>query len=263
MVLAIIISTMKIISWNVNGLRATLKSGAFDNLESFEPDILCLQEIKIQNFQFQSSLLDSPRFLNYHVYLNSARKRGYSGVAVYSKKKPLSVEYKLGLQRFDEEGRMLKLKYSDFILINVYLPHGGRQKENLGYKLEAYEHLLKYLRKIKNQKILLMGDFNVAHQEIDLARPKENQNNTMFTQKERKQIVQLIKLGFSDTFRKFHKEGEHYTWWPYFANTRERNLGWRIDYAFTSKSLTPKIKNAFILSEIKGSDHCPIGVEII
>jgi len=108
-----------------------------------------------------------------------------------------------------------------------------------------------------------MGDFNVAHQEIDLARPKENQNNTMFTQKERKQIVQLIKLGFSDTFRKFHKEGEHYTWWPYFANARERNLGWRIDYAFTSKSLTPKIKNAFILSEIKGSDHCPIGVEII
>ncbi|MFZ5365981.1 MAG: exodeoxyribonuclease III [Patescibacteria group bacterium] len=251
---------MKIISWNVNGIRATLKSGAFEQLEPFRFDILCLQEIKTQTFQLQPSLLDSSQFLNYHVYFNSAEKKGYSGVAVYSKQKPLLVEYKLGLERFDEEGRMLKLQYSDFILINLYLPHGGRQKENLDYKLKVYDHLLKCLEKIKNKKILLIGDFNVAHQEIDLAKPEENKNNIMFTPEERKQIDRLIKLGFTDTFRKFHKEGGFYTWWLY--QLRERNIGWRIDYAFTSKSLTPKVRDVFILKEIRGSDHCPIGLTI-
>jgi exodeoxyribonuclease-3 len=149
-----------------------------------------------------------------------------------------------------------------FSLINFYAPHGGRKKENLDYKLKVYKKFLEYLEKRKNENLILAGDFNIAHKEIDLARPKENKNNTMFTLKEREQIDRIIKLGFVDTFRYFHKEGGNYTWWPYSFNARERNLGWRIDYIFISKSLTPKLKNAFILKEIKTSDHSPIGIEI-
>ena len=169
----------------------------------------------------------------------------------------------MGLERFDQEGRILKLKYPDFTLINLYTPHGGRQKENLDYKLKVYNRLLKYLQKFKDRNIILIGDFNIAHQEVDLARPKQNQNNIMFTQEERKRINQIIDLGFLDTFREFHKEGGHYTWWPYFVNARKRNLGWRIDYIFVSKKLVPKLRDAFILSEVMGSDHCPIGIEIM
>lgn len=262
MVIVIIIPVMKIISWNVNGLRSAYKSGALDWFEKTNFEILCLQEIKAQSLQLQQLPLQPLKFLNYHAYFNSAGKKGYSGVAVYTKKKPLSVEYKLGLEKFDKEGRILKLEYPNFILINLYLPHGGRRKENLNYKLEVYNFLLKYLTKIKKQNLVLIGDFNVAHKDIDLARPKQNRNNIMFTPEERRQIDKLVKLGFTDTFRKFHKEGGYYTWWVYRANARQRNLGWRIDYAFTSKSLTSKLKNAFILSGVKGSDHCPIGLEI-
>jgi exodeoxyribonuclease-3 len=253
---------MKIISWNVNGLRSTYKSGALDWLEKTNFEILCLQETKAQLLQLQQLPLQPVKFLNYYAYFNSAGKKGYSGVAIYAKKKPLSIEYKLGMERFDKEGRILKLKYPNFTLINFYLPHGGRQKENLDYKLEVYDFLLKYLAKIKKQNLVLIGDFNVAHKNIDLTRPEQNKNNIMFTPEEREQIDKTIKLGFTDTFRKFHKKGGYYTWWVYHANARQRNLGWRIDYAFTSKSLTPKLKNAFILSEVKGSDHCPIGVDL-
>jgi len=184
-------------------------------------------------------------------------------VGVFSKKRPLEIKTKLGLKRFDSEGRFLELQYSEFTLANFYLPHGGRQKENLSYKLEVYQKLFQYLKKMKNKKLILIGDFNVAHEEIDLARPKQNKNNIMFTPKEREQIDKLLNLGFVDSFRKFHKEGGHYTWWPYFANTRQRNLGWRIDYTFVSKNLSSKIKNAFILPKVQGSDHCPIGIEIV
>ncbi len=250
---------MKILSWNVNGLRSVYKKGFLEWLKKVKADIVCIQETKAQPEQLPSELLSPYR---YDSYFNSAFKKGYSGVAVYVKEKPLKIRTKIGMMRFDQEGRMLRLEYPYFILINLYIPYGGRGKENLDYKLQVYNFLFDYLKDIKNKSVILVGDFNIAHQEIDLARPKENQNNIMFTSKEREQIDRIISLGFTDTFRKFHKKGGYYTWWPYFANARERNLGWRIDYAFTSKKLTPKLKDAFILSNVKGSDHCPIGIEI-
>lgn len=250
---------MKIVSWNVNGLRSIYKKGFLKWFDKIKAGIVCLQETRV----FQKELpLDLLRIKNYHLYFNEAEKKGYAGVAVYTKEKPLKVESKLGLERFDQEGRILKLEYSDFILINLYLPHGGRSKENLDYKLEVYKHLLKYFQKIKDKNVILAGDFNIAHQEIDLARPEENKNNIMFTQEERDQIEKIIKLGFKDSFRMFNKEGGNYTWWPYFVNARERNLGWRIDYIFISKSLSQNVKNASILKKIMGSDHCPIEIEI-
>lgn len=228
-------------------------------LTKASPDILCLQEIKAQKDQLPDDLIN---LKNYHFYLNQAQKKGYSGVAVYTKEKPKKVEYTLGLKRFDNEGRILKLYFPKFTLINLYLPHGGREKENLDYKLKVYQRLFDYIKRIKDKNIILIGDFNIAHQEIDLARPKDNQNNIMFTPAEREQLDQLINLGFTDTFRKFNQKGGHYTWWPYFNNARQRNLGWRIDYAFASTRLITKLKSAFILNRTPGSDHCPVGVNV-
>lgn len=228
-------------------------------LNKAKADIVCLQEIKASPEQLDESLLNHSQ---YYSYFNAASKKGYSGVAVFTKERPLKVQYKLGFERFDSEGRIIRLDFQKFILVNPYLPHGGRQKENLGYKLMVYKKLFDYLAKLKNKNVILIGDFNVAHHEIDLARPKQNQNNIMFTPAERKKIDNLLEQGFIDTFREFHKEGGNYTWWPYMANARERNLGWRIDYIFVSKNLDPKVKRAFILSKVKGSDHCPIGIEL-
>jgi len=251
---------MKILSWNVNGLRSVYKKNFSEWLEKIRADIVCLQEIKTQEDQISQQNLFTP--LTYQFYANYAVKKGYSGVAVFTKKQPLKIKKNLGLERFDSEGRLLYLEYPDFTLINLYVPHGGRQKENLEYKLEGYDYLIKYLKSFKDKNIIVAGDFNVAHQEIDLARPKENQKNTMFTSEERKQLDKIIKLGFVDSFRQFHQGAGHYTWWPYMANARQRNLGWRIDYIFISKALAPKLKNAFILKDVAGSDHCPIGIEI-
>jgi len=250
---------MKILSWNVNGLRAVYKRNFLQWSEEVDADVICLQEIKIQRPQLPSDLIN---LKNYQSYFSFAVKKGYSGVAVYTKEKPIKVEPKLNLQRFDSEGRILRLDYSDFLLINLYLPHGGRQKENLVYKLEVYDLLLNYLEKIKNKNVILIGDFNIAREEIDLARPKQNQKNIMFTPEERGKIDRIIELGFTDSFRKFYKDGGHYTWWPYYLKARERNLGWRIDYVFVSKPLSKKVKNSFILKNVYGSDHCPVGIEL-
>jgi exodeoxyribonuclease-3 len=249
---------MKILSWNVNGLRAAYKKGFLDWFSGVRPDILCLQEVRAQIKQLPQEIIEP---LHYHSYFNPAQKKGYAGVAVYTKKKPQKVERGIGMKRFDGEGRILRIKYPSFSLINLYIPHGGRKKEFLDYKLEVYDYLLNYLKKLKKEKVLVVGDFNIAHKEIDLARPKQNKQNIMFTLKERAQIDKIIKLGFVDTFRKFHRQGGHYTWWVNFANARQRNLGWRIDYIFASKALVPEARNAFILSEVMGSDHCPIGAE--
>jgi len=250
---------MKIISWNVNGIRAAVKKGFLEWFQKTKPDIVCLQEVRAELGQMPANLV-KPH--GYYAYFNTARKKGYSGVVVYTKEKPLKVEYKLGMKRFDQEGRILNLEYKNFTLINIYLPHGGRQKENLNYKLKAYQCLLNYLKENKNKCIILTGDFNIAHQEIDLARPKQNYNNTMFTIEERKQIDKIISMKLVDTFRVFNKKGENYTWWTNFANARNRNLGWRIDYVFISQKLIPNLKKAFILPRVKCSDHCPIGIEI-
>lgn len=249
---------MKIISWNVNGLRAVYKRNFRDWLMKTDADFVCLQEVKVDIHQVPSDLINPA---GYFSYFNFGIHKGHSGVAVFTKEKPKEIKKVIGFKRLDQEGRVLILRYKKFTLFNLYLPHGGRQKENLPYKLEVYDYLIDYLGKIKNEKIILAGDFNVAHKEIDLARPKENVNNIMFTPEERKQIDRLISLGFIDTFRKLHPEGGHYTWWVYPINNRERkDVGWRIDCLFVSKNLTSRLKKAVILSEVTGSDHCPIGI---
>ena len=249
---------VKILSWNVNGLRSAYKKRFLKWLKSSKADIICLQEIRSAEEQIPEELKN---VRGYYSYFNPSKtKKGYSGTAVYTKIKPLSVNTRSGLRRFDDEGRFLELKFKDFTLIDLYIVYGGRQKENMGYKIGVYRHLLSYLKKRKNEKIILMGDFNIAHTESDLAQPKNNKNNTMFTPNERKQIDRLISLGFIDTFRKFNQKGGNYTWWVAYANARKRNLGWRIDYAFASKSLAKKIKNASIYPKVMGSDHCPIGI---
>ena len=250
---------MKIISWNVNGIRSVYNKGFLDWLAKEKPDVLCLQEIKIDNLRLPDKLRN---IKGYHAFFSHAKKPGYSGVAVYTKIRPKKVESRLGLKQFDDEGRIIRLDFEKFSLINLYLPHGGRGKERLGYKLAAYKKLFSYLKNIKNQNIILIGDFNIAHQELDLARPRANKNNIMFTREERGRLDQLIKMGFLDSFRHFHKEGGHYTWWPYFARARSRNLGWRIDYVFISMKMNKKTSQAFILPKVTGSDHCPVGVKI-
>ena len=250
---------MKIVSWNVNGLRSA-ESYFLKFVRSESPEIILLQEIKARPEQL------SPRLRNlqdYHVFFNSAGRKGYAGTAVYTKEKPQKVEDKIGLEKFDGEGRFLKVRFSNFILLNVYMPHGGRKKENMSYKLAAYSHLVRTLRSARNQdKIILAGDFNIAHKEIDLARPEQNQKNTMFTPEERSKMDDLVNLGFEDSFRLFNLEGGHYSWFPYGFGARERNLGWRIDYSFVSKNLKSKVRNSSILKEFGGSDHCPVLVEI-
>ena len=241
---------MKIISWNVNGLRSNYEKGFLDKLKQFNADIVCLQETRL-------NLKDLPfEIKDYEFYLNPAIKPGYSGTGIFTKIKPNKVITKIGMKRFDDEGRMLHLKYDNFDVVNFYIPNGGRTKENLSYKLESYKKILKYLSKLENA--IVVGDFNVAHREIDLARPKENKNNIMFTLEEREQITKLIDLGYIDSFREFIKEGEHYSWWAYYLKLRERNIGWRIDYIFTKNI---KLKDAFILDQVFGSDHAPIGID--
>lgn len=248
---------MRIITWNVNGLRAAYKKGFLEWIRKSGADIVCLQEIKAKTEQLPLEIME---INGYYSFFNSAERPGYSGTVIYSKEEPVKIKTVLGMKKFDEEGRGIYAEYGNFSLLNLYIPHGGRHKENLDYKLEVYNFLLKLLEKKKNDNLILVGDFNIAHQEIDLARPKDNQNNIMFTPKERQQIDKLLALGLADSFRELNKEGENYTWWPYFRNARERNLGWRIDYLFTGHNITSKLKDAFILKEVIGSDHCPAGI---
>jgi exodeoxyribonuclease-3 len=250
---------MKIISCNVNGIRSAYRKGLLDFINTEKPDIFCLQEIKANKEDISEELLN---IKGYYSYFNSAQKKGYSGVAVYTKREPVSINTSLNHERFDKEGRILELEYHNFVLINFYIPHGGRQKENLSYKLEVYKEIFRKVGKLKNKNIILIGDFNIAHNEIDLSRPKENKNNIMFTLEERKQIGNLLDLDFSDSFRQLNNESGNYTWWPYAFKAKERNMGWRIDYLFVSKNLSKKIKGVEIYSQINFSDHCPIGLEL-
>jgi len=251
---------MKLISWNVNGIRAIQKKGFIDWLHKESPDILGIQETKCHPEQLNEELL-SPN--GYTTYWSAAEKKGYSGTAVFTKTKPKSVEEGLGVKEFDKEGRTLICDYGKFVLFNIYYPNGSSGNKRVPFKMGFYDAFLKRANKFKKagKSIVVCGDVNTAHTEIDLARPKQNEKNTGFLPEEREWVSKFINNGYVDTFRHLHKEGENYTWWDYKTGARARNIGWRIDYFFTSENLLPKIEKAFILSKVMGSDHCPVGIE--
>ena len=250
---------MKIISWNVNGIRSVFRTTFKDWLKSSNPDIVCLQEIKADYKELDKEYTEID---GYYAYFNSSKlKKGHAGVAIYTKLKPISVETVLGIERFDNEGRCLKLTFKDFILFNFYIPHGSRDKHDLPYKIKVYEKLIPKLKDISDKEVILTGDFNIAHKEIDVFHAKQNFNNTMFTQEERNLLENITNLNYTDTFRKKYPDKKEYSWWPYMGNLRGKNIGgWRIDYIYVSKSLENKVKEAFTGREILGSDHGPIGI---
>lgn len=246
---------IKIITWNINGYRSAKKTGSIETLiKKHNPDIICLQEIKMNELVLNE--------YGYHCYYNFAKKNGYSGTMVFTKNKPLQIKYEMGLDRFDQEGRFLLLEYDKFILINIYIPHGGRKKENHPYKFETIDGLLNLIKAL-NKHVIICTDFNIAHEEIDVKNYKTNYNNNMFSYEERAKIDELLNLGFVDSFRCLVKDGNIYSMWPNGFNARARNMGWRIDYIFLSKDLEKKIKNVKYLKEQLGSDHCPYLVDII
>lgn len=268
---------MTIVSWNINGIRAVIKKGFIDFVKQENPDILCLQEIKINHKH--SDIRKNMRILGYADYWNFAKKPGYSGTAVFTKIKPISVssiqnqvssikntKYQiLNTNFFGNEGRVLTLEFDKFCLINAYFPHTRRGLERLDFKLEFNEKFLEFSHKlyvISHKPIIIAGDLNVAHKEIDLANPKENQKNAGFLPQERAWMDKLLASGYTDTFRQFTKEGGHYTWWSHWANARARNIGWRIDYFIVSQDLKRNLKSSTILPQVMGSDHCPIAMEI-
>jgi exodeoxyribonuclease III len=253
---------MKLITWNVNGIRAVAQKGFLDWLRQEKPDVLCLQETKAHPDQLDESLL-AP--LGYKTHWSSAKKKGYSGVALYLKKSPLEVKEGLGIEKFDSEGRTLITEFENFILYNGYYPNGQHDLKRVGFKLHYSDTVLEHakaLQRKKNKPIILAGDFNTAHQEIDLARPKENEGNTGFLPEERAWIDKLIQNGFVDIFREFEPGPHHYTWWSYRAGARPRNIGWRIDYFFVTPDLKDQVKTSYHQPQVLGSDHCPVVMEL-
>lgn len=254
---------MKLISWNVNGLRAVSNKGFADFIENYQPDVLGIQETKIQIEQLQSDHTD---FLGYFSYFHSAEKKGYSGVGVYSKTVPQLVETGFKFGWSDTEGRVIMLEFEKFIFFNIYFPNGQKDEIRLQYKLDFYEHCLVYFEKIRKEKgkgLVICGDYNTAHHPIDLARPKQNENTSGFLPIERAWMDRFEEAGYIDTFRRIHPdEADRYSWWSYRANARVNNVGWRIDYFYVSPELKDNITDAFILDDVLGSDHCPVGLEL-
>lgn len=249
---------MRLISWNVNGLRACMNKGFMEFFNQVDADVFCIQESKMQKEQAEFC------FEGYHEYWNSAEKKGYSGVVILSKKEPLSVSYDMGIEHHDKEGRIICAEYEDFYLVNVYTPNSKRELERLEYRMEWEDDFRKYLKNLeKNKPVIVCGDLNVAHQEIDLKNPKTNRRNAGFTDEERGKMGELLESGFVDTFRHFYPEVEGaYSWWSYMGKARENNTGWRIDYFLCSKMLSERLLEAKIYPEIFGSDHCPVGLVI-
>lgn len=245
---------MKLISWNVNGIRSVLKKGFLEFVRTQNPDVLCLQETKASPDQVDVPLPD------YRVYWNSAEKKGYSGTVIFTKTEPPGVGYGLGIPKHDKEGRVIELEFEDFFLVNVYTPNSKRELTRLDYRTREWDaDFLARMKQLEKKKpVIFCGDLNVAHKEIDLANPGTNTGSHGFTPEERAGFDRIVQSGFVDTFREFHDEGGHYTWWSPFQNARKRNIGWRIDYFCISKSLRPRLMDAFILPEVTGSDHCPI-----
>ena len=249
---------MKLVSWNVNGLRAVLRKNFLDYLASEKPDILCLQETKAGPDDVEQLWPAT-----YTTYWNTAQKKGYSGTVIFTRERPLSVNQGMKIAEHDNEGRVLVAEYPDFFLVNVYVPNTKRDLSRLPYRQRWDADFLKHLKKLERRKpVIFCGDLNVAHTEIDLTHPKANVHNHGFTAEERAGFDAMVKAGFLDTFREFEKNGGHYTWWSQMSNARARNVGWRIDYFLISKSLRPRLKKAFIRPDIMGSDHCPVGIEL-
>lgn len=252
---------MKIISWNINGVRAITQKDFFDDISTIQPDIICLQETKAQDAEVEKAL---SQMTDYHQYYNSAQRKGYSGVAILTKTKPIAVTRDMGIEEHDQEGRVICAEFDAFYLVNVYVPNSGQKLVRLDYRKQWDADFLNYLQSLKQTKpVILTGDLNVAHQAIDLKNDKANYNKTAgYTQVEIDGMDRLLAAGFVDSFRHFYPEKEAYTYWSYRFKARERNTGWRIDYFLVSKSLMPKVENVVILNEYMGSDHCPIQLEI-
>ena len=249
---------MKLISWNVNGLRAVYKKGFLDFFNKIDADIFCIQETKMQEGQITLELE------KYEQYFNYAVRKGYSGTAVFTKMKPEKVTYGIGIEEHDQEGRVITLEFKKFYLVNCYTPNSGRELARLNYRMTWEDAFKEYLKKLdKNKPVIICGDLNVAHKEIDLKNPKTNRKNAGFTDEERGKISNLLESGFTDSYRKLYPDKtDAYTWWSYMGNARAKNIGWRIDYFLTSDRISSKIKETYIFDEIMGSDHCPVGLEI-
>ena len=253
---------MKIISWNVNGLRAVVKKEKWNQLFELNPDIICLQETTAHPEQLPEEIRN-PK--GYHSYFDHSKMRkGYSGVAIFSKVKPEKVEYGLGVPELDQEGRFLAVFFKEFVLITTYFPNGGGGPERLAYKFKFYHAYLAYCEKLRQagHAIIFCGDVNTAHNEIDIARPKENEKNTGFLPEERAWIDKVISAGYVDTFRHLHPKEVKYSWWDMKTFARDRNIGWRLDYFFISSDLLPRLKKTEILNDVFGSDHCPVIIEL-
>lgn len=249
---------MKLISWNVNGIRACVNKGFIDFFKQMEADLFCIQETKCQPDQIELE------FKGYKSYWNSAEKKGYSGTAIFTKNKPIAVTYGIGMEEHDKEGRIITLEFEEFYLVNNYTPNAKRGLERLAYRQIWEDEIRNYLLKLNEKKpVIMCGDLNVAHKEIDLKNPKTNRGNAGFTDEEREKMSQLLEKGFLDTFRYLYPNKEEaYSWWSYMGRAREKNVGWRIDYFIVSQDMKDKIKEATIYPEIMGSDHCPIGLEL-
>lgn len=247
---------MKIISWNVAGFRAVLKKGFEEFFNNIDADIFCINESKVNIDQFDFK----PE--GYYMFLNPAEKKGYSGILVYSKIEPLNVTFGMGIEEHDHEGRMITLEYDDFYLVSVYVPNVKRDLSRLDYRMIWEDEFKSYVKKLEKKKpVIICGDMNVAHEEIDIKNAKANRGNAGFTDEERDKMTKLLDSGFIDTYRYYNPDSEEYTWWSYIGKAREKNIGWRIDYFLVSKDIIKKIKNTMIYTDIMGSDHCPIGIE--
>lgn len=253
---------MKLVSWNVNGLRAVITKGFEEFFKEINADIFCIQETKMQEEQIDDKIKEI--FKEYNCYWNSAEKKGYSGTAVFSKVKPINVTYGIEIEEHDKEGRVITLEFEKFYLVNCYTPNSKRELERLDYRMIWEDEFRKYLLKLNETKpVVMCGDLNVAHEEIDLKNPKTNRRNAGFTDEERNKMTELLNSGFTDTFRYLYPDKTGmYSWWSYMFKAREKNAGWRIDYFIVSKSVEEKIKESYIFSDVMGSDHCPVGLDL-
>ena len=253
---------MRVVSWNINGIRAVMKKDFPASLEAFKTDVLCLQETKAQDDQVGEAL---EKIDGYHLYSNSAVKKGYSGTAILTKKKPMAVRFDMGIEEHDREGRVIALEFGSFFLVNVYTPNSGSELKRLEYRQRWDADFLNYIKGLEKEKpVMVCGDLNVAHKEIDLARPKANYNKTAgYMQEEIDGMDNIVSANFIDTFRYIYPDKIKYSWWSYRAGAREKNVGWRIDYLVTSSTMARNIKHADILDEVMGSDHCPVLLDLV